>query len=161
MYIIKGANSYSEEVTDPVLFYCGEFGYCFSNFSAFAVAWNNREWQTSEHAFQAAGFDDSVIIEEIASARSAHDALKLAKAHKDKLRPTWEGEKREVMKDICRHKLHQHPYIEKTLRATKDVRLVEDSPKDSCWGRGEDWKGNNWLGEIWMELRSELISPKV
>lgn len=156
MIVNKGENNYSEEITNPILFYGGEFGYCFSNFAAFAVTWNGREWQTSEHAFQAAGFDDPKIVEEIVAARSAHDALKLAIKHQELIRVTWEDEKREVMKEICREKLSQHPYIEKTLRATKDLKLVEDSPKDDCWGRGVDWKGKNWLGEIWMELRSEL-----
>jgi ribA/ribD-fused uncharacterized protein len=83
--------------------------------------------------------------------------LKIAITHQDSLRLNWEEEKRGIMKDICREKLSQHAYIEKTLRATKKAKLIEDSPKDSCWGRGEDWKGKNWLGEIWMELRSELV----
>ncbi len=157
MFVIKGENQYSEQITDPILFYAGEFGYCFSNFAAFAVTWKGREWQTSEHAFQAAGFNDSEIIEEIANAKSAHDALKLAIKYQGKLSINWEEEKREVMKDICRNKLSQHEYIKKTLQETGSTKLVEDSPKDSCWGRGEDWQGKNWLGEIWMELRSELL----
>lgn len=156
MFVNKGENTYDEQIKDPVLFYCGEFGYCFSNFSAFTVVWKGRTWQTSEHAFQAAGFDDVDIIEKIANASSAHDALKLAHKYQDKKRPSWEEEKRAVMKDICRSKLAQHPYIEKTLRKSDKAKLVEDSPKDSCWGRGEDWQGKNWLGEIWMELRAEL-----
>ena len=156
MFVNNSANTYSEGITDPVLFYGGEFGYCFSNFAAFTVIWQGRKWQTSEHAFQAAGFDDPEIIEEIVNATSAHDALKLAIKHQAKLRASWEVEKRATMKDICREKLFQHAYNEKTLRQTKNSKLIEDSPKDSCWGRGEDWKGKNWLGEIWMELRSEL-----
>lgn len=158
MFINKGENTYDEQIKDTVLFYGGEFGYCFSNFSAFTVVWKGRTWQTSEHAFQAAGFDEVDIIEEIASAPSAHEALKLAIKYQDKLRPTWEEEKRAVMKDICRSKLAQHEYIQKALRQSENAKLVEDSPKDSCWGRGEDWTGKNWLGEIWMELRSEMIN---
>lgn len=156
MFVNKGENNYAEQITDPVLFYGGEFCYCFSNFAAFAVNWRGRVWQTSEHAFQAAGFDDETIVEEIANATSAHDALKLAIKYQSRLRSSWEEEKRVVMKDICRAKLEQHPYIEKTLRQSQGMKLIEDSPKDSCWGRGEDWQGKNWLGEIWMELRAEM-----
>ncbi|MEZ4200238.1 MAG: NADAR family protein [Candidatus Paceibacterota bacterium] len=156
MFVLKGKNTYSEEILNPVLFYGGELGYCFSNFSAFNVVWKNRTWQTSEHAFQAAGFDDVSIVEEIANANSAHDALKLAIKYSDRLRPTWENEKRSIMKDICRKKLHQHEYIKKTLLQTKNHRLVEDSPKDGYWGCGANGLGKNWLGKIWMELRSEL-----
>jgi ribA/ribD-fused uncharacterized protein len=60
------------------------------------------------------------------------------------------------MKDICRQKLSQHEYIQKTLRETGDAELVEHSPKDEYWGRGKDWQGENCLGKIWMELRKEL-----
>jgi ribA/ribD-fused uncharacterized protein len=156
MFVNKGENNYSDQITDPVLFYGGEFGYCFSNFSAFTVTWKERVWQTSEHAYQAAGFDNPTLIEEIANAPSAHEALKLAIKYKAQIRPSWEEEKRAVMKDICRSKLAQHAYIEKTLRQSEKAKLIEDSPKDNCWGRGEDWQGKNWLGEIWMELRAEL-----
>ncbi|MFM2423993.1 MAG: hypothetical protein RLZZ70_382 [Candidatus Parcubacteria bacterium] len=156
MFVNKGVNTYDTDVKSPVLFYGGEFGYCFSNFAAFTVVWNGRTWQTSEHAFQAAGFDDIAIIEEIASAPSAHAAFKLAVANQAKMRSSWEAEKRAVMKDICRAKLQQHEYIEKALRQSHTADLIEDSPKDSCWGCGEDGKGKNWLGQIWMELRTEL-----
>jgi N-glycosidase YbiA len=160
MFVNKGENNYTEQIADPILFYGGEFGYCFSNFAAFTVKWKDKIWQTSEHAFQAAAFDDAAIIEEIASAPSAHDALKLAIKYQTVMRKTWENEKREVMKEICRAKLEQHQYIEKTLRQSVGATLVEDSPKDDCWGRGPDWQGKNWLGEIWMELRADLLTNK-
>ena len=156
MFVNKSENEYSENITDPVLFYAGEFGYCFSNFAAFTVTWKDRKWLTSEHAYQAAGFDEPDIVQEIADANSAHDALRIAIKHKAKLRASWEDEKRAIMKDICREKLHQHQYVEKTLRNTKNAELIEDSPKDEYWGRGKDWNGQNWLGKIWMELRDEL-----
>ena len=60
------------------------------------------------------------------------------------------------MKEICQAKLEQHPYIEKTLRESGNMDLVEDSPKDEFWGRGANWTGQNNLGKIWMELREEL-----
>lgn len=60
------------------------------------------------------------------------------------------------MLDICRHKLEQHPYVKQKLIATKDWPLVEDSPKDPFWGWGEDRKGRNELGKVWMKLRQEI-----
>lgn len=142
---------------EKVLFYGGEFGYGFSNFASFSVQWRDRTWMTSEHAYQASKFDDQEIVDEIHAATSAHAALKLARKYKDRIRSTWnEAEKLAVMKDIIRHKLEQHPYIQKHLRESGDRELVEDSEKDSFWGRGPDWKGQNHLGKLWMELRSEF-----
>ena len=157
MFINKGENFVSEELESKVLFYGGEFGYCFSNFAAFSVVWRGRSWITSEHAYQAAAFDDALIIEEIFNATSAHNSLKLAIKYVDKMRPSWELEKYEVMKKICRAKLEQHPYIQETLKKSVNANLIEDSPKDSYWGRGYDWQGENNLGKVWMELRAEIL----
>lgn len=156
MFVIKVENFSTEELEPRILFYGGEFEYCFSNFAAFSVVWRDRTWTTSEHAFQAAAFDDVEIIEEISKATSAHTAYKLAFKNKDKIRSTWESEKYGVMKEICRAKLEQHPYIQETLKKSGNAILIEDSPKDSCWGRGENWQGENNLGKVWMELRTEL-----
>ena len=153
MAIIKGENTISTKVPETILFYGGEFGYGFSNFAAFAVEWRGRLWQTSEHAFQAAAFDDEEIIETIFNARSAHDALMIAIEQQSNMRAGWEDEMISVMKDICRHKLEQHQYLQEKLRESGDAELVEDSPKDAVWGRGSDWQGRNELGKIWMELR--------
>lgn len=143
-------------MTDPVLFYGGEFCFGLSNFASFTVDWRGRMWMTSEHAYQAAKFDDPAIIDKIHAATSAYAALKLAEQYKDHIRSTWSDEKLSVMEDIIRHKLAQHPYIKRYLLESGDATLVEDSPKDSFWGRGPDWKGQNHLGRLWMKLRSEL-----
>lgn len=111
---------------------------------------------TSEHAYQAAKFDDADVVNLILIARSAHEALKLAQKYSKHIRPTWSDEKLLIMEDIIRAKLAQHPYIEKQLRQSAGLELVEDAEKDSFWGRGPDWKGNNHLGKLWMNPRSYL-----
>ena len=64
---------------DPIGFYEREF-FVFSNFSSFAVEWHGHIWPTSEHAYQAAHFFETApeLVEQIAAARSAHDAYKIA-----------------------------------------------------------------------------------
>jgi len=158
MLVIKGENTTASELPERILFYGGEFGYGFSNFAAFAVEWRGRVWQTSEHAFQAAAFDDQDIVESIFSARSAHHALMIAIEKQSLIRPTWEDEMVSVMKDICFHKLEQHTYLQKKLKESGTMQLIEDSPKDVVWGRGPDWQGRNELGKIWMALREEMIN---
>lgn len=152
-----------EQFRDPDLdttgeivgFYEREF-YVFSNFSSFQVEWRNRLWPTSEHAYQAAHFFDTApeLVEEIMHARSAHEAFKIAKANGDKAPSDWELTKPKVMREICKQKLLQHEYVQSKLMQTKDLLLVEDSPKDDYWGWGKDRNGRNELGKIWMELRN-------
>ena len=142
---------------DTIGFYEREF-YVFSNFSSFQVQWKGRLWPTSEHAYQAAHFFDTApeLVEEIFTARSAHEAFKIAKANGNKAPKNWDKTKIGIMEDICRHKLQQHLYVEKKLRQTKDWPLAEDSPIDPFWGWGKDRKGRNELGKVWMRLRDEL-----
>lgn len=156
-----------EQYRDPQLatsgevigFYEREF-YPLSNFSSFQVEWRGRIWPTSEHAYQAAHFFDTApdLVEAIFSARSAHEAFKIAKANSDKAPENWDETKLGVMEDICRHKLLQNPYVQRKLLQTMDLPLVEDSPKDPYWGWGQNRDGRNELGKIWMRLRDWLRS---
>ena len=139
---------------EKILFYEGRW-YFFSSFSAFMVRWRDSDWTTAEHAYQAAKFDDPDIVEKIRRARSAHDAKKIAHAHDEKRIANWDDIKVGIMEGIVRAKLEQHPYIRRKLLETGKAEIVEDSPSDSFWGRGRDWKGENHLGKIWMKLRDE------
>jgi ribA/ribD-fused uncharacterized protein len=138
-------------------FYEREF-YVFSNFSSFKINWQEKLWTTSEHAYQASKFvrTSPALAQSIFDAKSAHEAYKLAKDHVNYLPKNWDKIKSDIMIDICRHKLEQHPYVRHKLLQTGNLLLVEDSPKDSFWGWGSDKKGKNELGKIWMKLRKEI-----
>ena len=114
-------------------------------------------WPTSEHAYQASHFFEAAprLVEDIFTAKSAHEAFKIARANTNKIPKDWDERKILVMEDIVRHKLEQNPYILHKLLQTGNREIVEDSPKDSFWGWGPDRKGRNELGRIWMELRTE------
>jgi len=138
-------------------FYEREF-YVFSNFSSFAVRWRGKEYPTSEHAYQAAKFIDTIpnLAETIRLRRSAHDAAKQADFMRDSVPSDWPERKVSVMEEICRAKLEQHEYVRRKLLQTGDLEMVEDSPKDAFWGIGPNGDGRNELGKVWMRLRSEL-----
>ncbi len=143
---------------DKIFFYPKEF-YVFDNFSAFQVDYNGFVFPTSEHAFQAMQFikTSPEIFEKIKNAKSAHDAQKIAYENKDKGDPKWNEKMKDVMKDILRSKINQHPYVLKKLLQSGDREIIEDSWRDPVWGWGEDKRGQNLLGQIWMELRKEYL----
>lgn len=159
-----------KEFRDPQLatdgnvvgFYEREF-YVFSNFSSYQVFYRGRLWPTSEHAYQAASFSgvNSELEERCFQARSAHEAYRIKRDNENEVRTSWSDEKIEIMYEICKAKLQQHPYVKEKLLLTNNELLVEDSPKDSFWGWGPDRKGRNELGKIWMRLREELIDGKI
>ena len=138
-------------------FYEREY-YVFSNFSSFQVFWRGRLWPTVEHAYQASRFYgvSDELYERCFYARSAHEAYRIMQDNRDKERPDWMNEKRDVMYEICREKLRQNPYVAQQLAKTGAMVIVEDSPTDSFWGWGPDRQGHNELGKIWMKLREEL-----
>jgi ribA/ribD-fused uncharacterized protein len=142
-----------------VLFYEDEW-YMLSNFSSFAVEYKGKMWMTAEHAYQAGKFEEREVVKLIQEALSAHDAKKIAHAHKDKMNSAWDSIKISVMEDIIRAKISLHPYVKEKLLETGSLDLVEDSDKDSFWGRGPDFKGRNELGKVWMRLREEVKSGR-
>lgn len=148
-----------QDAAEPVLFYERRF-YPFSNFSSFAVKWRGRLWMTSEHAYQAARFENRAIKDLIAGALSAHDARRIAHQFRGRMIPDWDKPEVcvPVMEDICEAKLLQHDFIQKRLRETGDREIIEDSDKDPFWGWGPHRDGHNHLGKIWMRLRVKLLA---
>lgn len=113
---------------EAILFYKGEY-YIFSNFASFAVIYNDLTWMTSEHAYQAAKFEDKEVITLIHTALSAYDSKRVAQRYADKKRHNWDEIKIFVMEDIIRAKITMHPYIQEKLLHTGSREIVETPTK--------------------------------
>jgi predicted NAD-dependent protein-ADP-ribosyltransferase YbiA (DUF1768 family) len=61
------------------------------------------------------------------------------------------------MHKILLAKVDQHPYVRRKLLETGARILVEDSWRDDFWGWGPNKDGQNVLGRLWMEIRSECM----
>ena len=105
---------------------------------------SSGDFSSLEEAYQTLGFveSDPEIAEKIKNSHSAHEAQKIAYANRDKRQENWDEIKVSIMEELLREKLNQNPYVEKKLLETKDYLIVEDSPKDSFWGWGEDRNGD-------------------
>lgn len=137
-------------------FYEREF-YPLSNFSAFTLHWRGIRFDTSEAAYHWEKFPGHPEIRnEIARARSAHAAFKLAEQQRSFRRADWDAVKVGIMRDILQAKVEQHEYVQRKLIETGDRELVEDSWRDDFWGIGPNGDGQNMLGKLWMELRAAL-----
>ncbi len=132
-----------------------EFGE-FSNFAPYPIRVDGRTWPTSEHYFQAQKFTDEKQRERIRKANSPMLAARLGRDRKVRLRRDWQGAKVEVMRKAVRAKFAQHAELARLLVRTGDATLVEHTERDAFWGDGGDGSGENWLGRILMEIRSEL-----
>jgi ribA/ribD-fused uncharacterized protein len=141
-----------------VFFYEQEF-YVLSNFSAFELEWNGISFNTVEHAYHWCKFKrDPGVQYRIQSARSAHDAYQIAQNNKAVRDPEWDRVKVQIMAQLLHAKVRQHEYVKRKLLETGDRQLVENSWRDSFWGWGEDRKGLNVLGKLWMSIREEIYT---
>lgn len=135
-----------------IQFYEGPY-YLLSNFSAHQVEYGGEVYMTSEHAYQAAKFEDPDRRRQIANAPSAYLAREFGQAEAGR---KLHFDKVAVMKEIMRAKMVQHEDVQRMLEETGDAILEKNHPDDSYWGTGADGKGENVMGNIWMELREEL-----
>ena len=148
------------DTASRVRFYEHDF-YVLSNFSAFTLSWRGLRFDTSEAAYHFEKFPDAPDVRDaILRAPSAHEAYKVAERHKAERRSDWDEVKVGVMLDILRAKASQHEYVRRKLLDTGDRQLVEDSWRDDFWGWGPDRKGQNMLGQLWMQVRAEMRGEK-
>ncbi len=125
---------------------------------------------TVEHYYQwakAKQFGDAGAQAKILKTSSAKTVKTIGKKVTPFDAGQWDERKDQVMRTAVKAKLMQHPEILKKLRDTGDTLIGEADPRDKYWGIGtsadtsfaknpERWKGQNKLGKILMELRTEL-----
>ena len=147
------------DTPERVCFYEQDF-YVLSNFSAFEITWRNKHFVTSEHAYQWEKFNgtgNDTILHGIRAARSAHAAFKKAEEFRQYRRADWDDVKVDIMRCILCAKVEQHEYVRRKLLESGDRDLVENSWRDDFWGTGPHGDGQNMLGELWMQIRAELV----
>ena len=148
---------HKRDTPEQVFFYEQDF-YVLSNFSAFRLEWCGIDFDTSEHAYHWEKFrgTEPEVQDMIRTARSAHDAFKIAESQKVFRRADWDAVKVEQMRYILLAKAEQHEYVRRKLLATGDRTLIEDSWRDDFWGWGPNRDGQNMLGVLWMQVRGML-----
>ena len=136
----------------------GQAYAAFSNFSKHPVNIAGKSYKTSEHYFQAAKFfgTDETYAEKVRNAKTPLLAKQLGRSKKHPLRSDWEQVKVDIMRTVVRAKFSQHGCIRELLLSTGDLKIVEHTGKDNFWGDGGNGKGQNWLGRVLMEIRTEF-----
>jgi ribA/ribD-fused uncharacterized protein len=145
----------------PILFYEpeGEFGW-LSNFSSHNISICGTEFPTVEHFFQAQKFSTSDDFLAVTSAPSPSEAKRIAKIWKSKRKQDWHDIRDSIMYSALKAKFDQHDELSAMLISTAPLRLIENAPDDPYWGIGKDGRGRNRLGELLMQVRSELSARK-
>ena len=136
----------------------------FSNLYKRAVLFEGEVFPTAEHAYQAGKARKPQVRKWLLSAPSP--SLLAMAAHGLyvwDIAPDWSQIKFDRMKRILLAKYSQHDDLLQLLLSTGNARLVESATVDNAVNRlwGEvNGKGQNKLGELLMEVRSELRQHK-
>lgn len=137
-----------------------EFGF-LSNLYRCPVVFDGVEYPTAEHAYQAGKARRAAVRDWLPAAPSP--SLLAMAAHGLAfwdIRPGWSRDRRDRMLRVVRAKFQEHPDLAKRLLATGEARLVEYSTNDNDvnrrWGEVAGKGGQNWLGQILMQVREEL-----
>jgi ribA/ribD-fused uncharacterized protein len=163
-----------EEGPEPVLFHGadeskGEFRN-FSNMSEHRIEIDGQQFPTVEHYFQAMKakeFKDDEMYEKIVKAKSAKAVKALGKKVKGFEKEVWDAKKDGFMQTGIKAKFVQHPELRKQLQDTEGRMIGEANARNTYWGIGtsmssekskhpEKWRGQNRIGKILMDLRTEF-----
>lgn len=143
------------------------FGW-MGNMSNFRIIYKGIEWKSTEALFQAMRFpENSPIREEIRLASNGFTAKLVAKANRDWMSVIPTSEEDLANMRLCiKLKIEQHSELKEILLGSGEIPIYEDvtarGPKNSnlFWGAMKlpdgTWEGTNILGNMWMELRTEL-----
>jgi len=172
----KVAKKLKKTTENPVLFHGpgedkGEFR-AFSNMAEYPIQIEDKRYPTVEHYFQAMkanDFGDTAMLDKIMKTPSAKAVKALGKKVKNFVKEKWDADKVDIMKRAVRAKFVQHPELQKQLIATEDRKIGEADARNTFWGIGTSeatekskdptkWKGQNQLGKIMMDLRTEFTS---
>ena len=156
----KHAEEHYQRVnTGPIYFYDKfEPFYEFTNFYSAEIILDEKEWQTTEHYFQAQKFVGTPHLDMIRMTWTAREAFEYSRKPSVSrwCRKDWEEVKLNVMRKALLAKFIQHPELRDKLIKTGNRDLIEHSPYDSFWGDGGDGSGKNWLGRLLMEVRDNV-----
>ena len=160
--------SYSVTKGDFTLFYSSKSP--FSNFYKCSFDIDGKDvYCCSEQYFmhqKAMLFKDYQSAELILNCKSPYQMKRLGRRVKNFNDNEWKLVCRSVMKRALWEKFSQ-TNLAVTLLATTGTEMVEASPSDCRWGVGlriDDprildkklWRGQNWLGQLLDEVRSDL-----
>jgi len=114
-----------------------------------------QTWPTVEHYFQAMKFPADGVWQEAIRIAPIKSVRSMGADPAHPLRGDWEQIKERVMKEAIIAKFRQNPALLALLQATGD-KPIRDESIDSFWGTGSKGKGQNRLGAVLMEVRSDL-----
>jgi len=139
----------------------GEYRW-LSNFWPCTIVYNENVFSTVEHAYQSAKVEDLLLKEKIKNCATPPEAKDYFQKNNIAVADNWTGQKKlSVMKELLWLKFGgREPLLTQALLLTEDAEIIEDNTwEDRFWGVCNGI-GDNHLGKLIMQIRSELLLQK-
>lgn len=123
----------------------------FSNFYIRDVIYKNILYKTREHAFQCQKATNQKDFEYVYHSKDPYRAKQ--RANHIKCEPNWKNIRVKIMHEIVLSYFQQHKDAKNLLLSTGTEEIQEGNTwGDKFWGV-VDGEGENWLGQILMDVR--------
>lgn len=152
--LIAAINNYEskQKMTKPIDSFSGEYRF-LSNFWMAPITFNEIDWPSVEHLYQAAkslNQNDCLTIWKCKTPGQAKRA-----GQKITIRNDWDKVKLDAMTQFVTAKFEQNPQLMEKLLATGNAELIEGNTwGDTYWGVCKS-VGTNHLGKILMAIRTK------
>lgn len=137
--------------------FTGDYEFLSNSYRCITV-YKGEKYNSVEHAFNAAKFNDKDIRAIIQRQISPLEAREIANGkYQDQIREDWDEVKLSIMKELVRQKFQEKELREKLLKTgSKEIRNG-NWLHETFWGIDIYQKrGENHLGKILMEIREEI-----
>lgn len=124
-----------------------------SNFHPVKVIYDNIEYSSVEHAYQAAKTLNPSMRRKIRETEAPKKAKELGR--KAELRSDWERIKLSIMEELLKQKF-SNPDLKRALLNTGEKTLIEGNWWGDVFYGVCNGKGENHLGKLLMKIRTEL-----
>jgi len=134
----------------------------YSNFYPVIVRFEGMSYPTVEHAYQASKSKEFFFRKLMVALPADKAGLARSRGRTIRLRSDWEEVKINIMYKILCQKFDQEPFKSKLFN-TGDAIIIEGNyHHDNIWGdcyckQCKDIEGQNWLGRLIMDIRSQII----
>ena len=132
-----------------------------SNFRKSPVVYEGITYPTVEHAYQVAKTLDKEWREKVLAMRRADYAKQLSARRAFPMRPDWHQIKVGVMLGLLRQKFSDPKRVALLLGTGTRLLIEGNWWGDEYWGMCEgdegEWRGENHLGRLLMQVRDELV----
>ena len=130
--------------------------HLLSTVSPHPLQLENLHWTTAEHYYQLKIVESESVRNKIRKLENPVKAYKVGNRWYRRRIKGWKELRRVLMTRALYTKVQMYPEVKEALLAIEEEKIVETSLYDHYWGIGRDQRGENTLGQIWMDIRDKL-----